>query len=61
MRTVAQKYIEEGEARGIQLGEARGKARRNFEVARNLQKAGISIEIISQSTGLTKEQIEELE
>ncbi len=34
MRTVAQKYIEEGEARGIQLGEARGeargKARRNF-------------------------------
>ena len=27
MRTIAQKYIEEGEFRGIQIGEARGEAR----------------------------------
>jgi predicted transposase/invertase (TIGR01784 family) len=61
MRTVAQKYIDEGKVIGIQLGKAIGEARRNLEVARNLKKAGISIEIISQPTGLTKEQIEELE
>ncbi|MFU7501061.1 MAG: Rpn family recombination-promoting nuclease/putative transposase, partial [Candidatus Tisiphia sp.] len=70
MRTIAQKYIEEGETRGIQIGKAEGKAEgesrgiqigkaeEKISVAKNLKKAGISTEIISQSTGLSNEQIE---
>ncbi|WP_341753533.1 Rpn family recombination-promoting nuclease/putative transposase [Candidatus Tisiphia endosymbiont of Dioctria rufipes] len=68
MRTIAQKYIEEGEFRGIQIGETRGETRgiqigkseEKISVAKNLKKAGVFIEIISQSTGLTKEEIEQL-
>jgi len=52
MRTIAQKYIEEGEARGRTEGRT--------EVAKNLLKCGLPIDMISQSTGLTLEQIEKL-
>ncbi|WP_367364656.1 hypothetical protein [Candidatus Tisiphia endosymbiont of Nedyus quadrimaculatus] len=60
MRTVAQKYIEEGTQYGIQIGEARGEKKKAMAVARNLLKAGVSVEIISASTGLSKKEIEEL-
>lgn len=45
-----------GEARGKEIGEARGKE----EVAKNLLKAGIALDLISNSTGLSIEQIEKL-
>ena len=45
-----------GETRGIQIGKSEEK----ISVAKNLKKAGVSIEIISQSTGLTKEEIKQL-
>jgi predicted transposase/invertase (TIGR01784 family) len=61
MRTIAQAYIEEGEAKGIAIGEARGEARGKEEakiaIARNLLKAGLSLDIIADSTGLTPDQI----
>ncbi len=64
MRTVAQKYIEEGTQYGIQIGEARGEARgekkKAMVVAKNLLKASVSVDIISTSTGLSKKEIEEL-
>ncbi len=54
----------EGKAEGIQIGEARGEAKGKAEamqaVAKNLKQAGASIDLIVQSTGLTKEQIEKL-
>ncbi|WP_342271182.1 transposase [Candidatus Tisiphia endosymbiont of Parasteatoda lunata] len=59
MRTVAQKYIEEGTQYGIQIGEARGEKKKAMAVARNLLKAGVSVEIISASTGLSKKEIED--
>ncbi|WP_425360290.1 MULTISPECIES: Rpn family recombination-promoting nuclease/putative transposase [unclassified Candidatus Tisiphia] len=52
MRTIAQKYIDEG--------EARGEEKKAMAVAKNLLKVGVSIDIISTSTGLSKKAIEEL-
>ncbi len=64
MRTVAQKYIEEGEARGIHIGKAEGKAegekQKAISIAKNLLKAGLSVDFITQSTGLSLSQIESL-
>ncbi len=56
MRTIAQKYIDEGEARL----EIRGEEKKAMAVAKNLLKVGVSIDIISTSTGLSKKAIEEL-
>ncbi|WP_341749892.1 hypothetical protein [Candidatus Tisiphia endosymbiont of Sialis lutaria] len=44
MRTIAQKYIDEGKA----------------EIVKNLLKAGLSIDFITQSTDLSPSQIEYL-
>ena len=52
--------IAEGEARGINKGKIEGKIERNIEVAKNLLLAGISIDIISSSTGLSHSEIEKL-
>ena len=41
-------------------GKAEGKAEEKINIARSLKNTGVSIDIISQSTGLTKEQIEKL-
>ncbi|WP_395463538.1 Rpn family recombination-promoting nuclease/putative transposase [Wolbachia endosymbiont of Cantharis cryptica] len=60
--------IQIGEERGIIIGQEKGreegmeegrKAER-IEVAKNLLKAGISIDIISQTTGLAVDEIEDL-
>ena len=56
-------FIREADDRGkITLaekrGEQKGKIDGKIETARNLKELGISIEIISQSTGLTQEEIE---
>lgn len=48
MRAIAQKYIDEGEEK------------KAMAVAKNLLKVGVSIDIISTSTGLSKKVIEEL-
>ena len=44
----------EGEARG----EARGEANKGLKVAKQLIKSGISIDIISDATGLTREELQ---
>lgn len=55
---------EEGRAEGLEEGLNKGKeegAREaNLNNARNLKKLGVAIEIISQATGLSKEEIEKL-
>lgn len=41
-------------------GEARGEAKRNIEIAQNMFVLGLSNEVISQSTGLSIEKVQEL-
>jgi predicted transposase/invertase (TIGR01784 family) len=56
MRTVAQKYIEEGEARGIHIGKVEGKA----ELVKLLLKNGNSVGSIAKMTGMSINKINEL-
>ncbi|KJW04301.1 putative transposase, partial [Orientia tsutsugamushi str. UT144] len=49
MRTIAEKYIDEG--------RAEGRAEAAQELARNLLKAGFSVEFISENTGLSKKEV----
>ncbi|MDR1139034.1 MAG: Rpn family recombination-promoting nuclease/putative transposase [Rickettsiales bacterium] len=55
-----QEGIQIGEERGIQIGEERGRKEREIEVAKNLLKAGVPIDIIAQTTGLPKAEIAQL-
>ena len=50
--TIADKLIAEGKAEGMTKGRA--------EIAQGLLKEGISIEVISKTTGLSIEEIERL-
>jgi predicted transposase/invertase (TIGR01784 family) len=49
-----------GEKRGIELGERRGEKRGKMEAARNMLYKGFDINIISDITGLSREEIERL-
>ncbi|BAG41358.1 hypothetical protein OTT_1900 [Orientia tsutsugamushi str. Ikeda] len=49
MRTIAAKYIDEG--------IAKGRAEAAQELTRNLLKAGFLVEFISETTGLSKEEV----
>ena len=55
---------EEGRAEGIEeglnKGLIKGREEEKRENARNLKKLGIAIDVISQATGLSKEEIERL-
>ncbi|QES96074.1 transposase [Orientia tsutsugamushi] len=61
MGTIAAQYIDEGRAEGIEIGETKGRAEGRAEaaqgLARNLLKAGFSVEFISENTGLSKEEV----
>ncbi|WP_254229503.1 Rpn family recombination-promoting nuclease/putative transposase [Wolbachia pipientis] len=48
---------QEGREEGILIGEEKGK----IEVAKNLLKAGISIDVVSQTTGLSFDEIKQLQ
>jgi len=48
---VFEKGLEQGIEKGIELGEQRGK----LEIVRKLQAQGMSIELIEQVTGLSRE------
>ena len=55
---------EEGRAEGLEEGLNKGKEEgvreANLNNARNLKKLGVAIDIISQATGLSREEIEKL-
>ncbi|WCR54443.1 MAG: hypothetical protein PG981_001465 [Wolbachia endosymbiont of Ctenocephalides orientis wCori] len=51
---------ERGREQGIQIGEELGKIAEKVEVAKNLLKAGVPIDTISQSIGLSVGEIEKL-
>lgn len=50
-----------GKEEGIQQGIQQGTAKEKLEIARNMLKQNISIEIIIQCTGLTEREIKEIE
>jgi predicted transposase/invertase (TIGR01784 family) len=52
--------LEKGEVIGLEKGEAIGRVEERFEIVRNSLQAGLSVEIISQITGLSLEEIESL-
>ncbi|WP_375331706.1 hypothetical protein [Candidatus Tisiphia endosymbiont of Temnostethus pusillus] len=60
MRTVAQKYIEEGTQYGIQIGKAEGKAEAMKAVAKTMLIKNKPLDEIIEFTGLTKIQISKL-
>lgn len=49
-----------GRQEGILIGHEKGREERNIEVAKNLLKAGVSIDIISQTTRLPQAEIAQL-
>ena len=55
-----QKGIKEGLKKGLEKGLEKGKIEGKIEVAKALKQKNISIEIIIEATGLTKEDIEKI-
>ncbi|WP_353274119.1 Rpn family recombination-promoting nuclease/putative transposase [Wolbachia endosymbiont (group A) of Ennomos erosarius] len=50
----------EGKEKGIQIGVEKGEKQAKMTAAKNLLKAGVSIDIIAQTTGLTANEIKDL-
>jgi predicted transposase/invertase (TIGR01784 family) len=53
-------YIVSAEEKGIEIGKAEGKAEEKIEIAKNLLKAGLEVNVIAVSTGLSIEEIGKL-
>ncbi|WP_353271058.1 Rpn family recombination-promoting nuclease/putative transposase [Wolbachia endosymbiont (group A) of Alloplasta piceator] len=51
---------EEGREEGIQIGHEKGRKAEKIEVAKNSLKAGVSIDVIAQITGLSIDEIQKL-
>ena len=51
---------EEAKEEGREKGREEGREEEKRENARNFKKLGITIDVISQATGLSKEEIEKL-
>lgn len=60
MRTIADKYIDEGVAQGMQIGRNEGKYEKTIEVAKNMLSNNYSIPEISRITGLSIQEINNL-
>jgi predicted transposase YdaD len=54
------KGVEKGLKNGIKKGKAEGEQNKAFEIARNSLKSGLSYDLISEITGLSRAQIEAL-
>ena len=52
--------LEQGRTEGLAEGEASGRAAEKIEMARALKAKGVDIDIIAETSGLTKEEIEKL-
>ena len=52
--------LEQGRTEGLAEGEASGRAERELEMAKALKGKGVAIEIIAETSGLSKEEIEKL-
>ena len=52
--------LEQGRSEGIAQGEASGRAAEKLEMAKALKAKGVDIDIIAETSGLSKEDIEKL-
>ena len=57
---LAEFLLEKGIEKGLKKGREEGREETIKNIVANLKSAGMSIEIIANATGLTKEDIEEL-
>ena len=55
-----QQGIQQGKSLGLVEGEDRGSRQKALQDAGNLKQLGVSIDIITQATGLSKEEVEKL-
>jgi predicted transposase/invertase (TIGR01784 family) len=58
---IYQEILLEGKAEGIAEGEVKGKAEERTQIALNMLRSSISIDLITQFTGLTLKQIQKLQ
>ena len=59
-KTLAIDSFQEGKTEGIEIGEAKGRNAEKTAMAKGMLKAGISIDVIAEVSGLTKDQIQAL-
>jgi predicted transposase/invertase (TIGR01784 family) len=60
MASVAQKWYNEGEEKGIERGEKKGEEKKAKTIAINLLKQGLDLKLISSATGLSILEIQKL-
>ena len=58
---IYQEILLEGNAEGIAEGEAKGKAETARQIAINMMRSNISVDLIAQFTGLTLKQVQKLQ
>ena len=58
---IYQEILLEGEARGRSLGKAEGKAETRQQIALNMLRANVAADLITQFTGLTLNQVQQLQ
>ena len=51
----------EGKAEGLEQGLEQGEHKKQLEIARNMLKKGLALDLIAEITGLSKAALEELE
>ena len=61
MSTAERKGVEKGLEQGRAEGRAEGRVEEKKDIARKMKAMGVDINVISQATGLTAEDIENLE
>ena len=60
METIAQEYIDKGIEQGMELGKQEGMQAKEIEIAKNMLLSGLSVALICQVTGLSKQAIAKL-
>ncbi len=55
-----QEILREGEAKGLAEGEAKGEIKATHQIALNMLRSGIALDLIAQFTGLSIEQVQDL-
>jgi len=50
----------DGEARGLAKGKAEGRVEEKYNIAKNLLKCGVDIDLVMEGTGLTREEVEKI-
>ena len=60
MTSIAQNWFNDGKMEGIEKGKMEGKMEGKIETAKNLLRNGVSVDVISRSTGLSIQDLQKL-